>query len=174
MFTSDMTLKEINQKQAAIIKELREQLAAGQPTVEPEPEPRPDNELEAENRRLTERMSVLRSELEAKREVSKLDIRRDMLSVCSEGLKHYRKLDQEDANVRDAVSFFQLALIGGGGRQIYPDAEIGTVVPHDFTRHDGCAEVATGSPVRVVENGWKIPGGRTGDYILVKAIVEQA
>lgn len=171
-FTAGMSLVEINKQQAAIIKELREQLAEPQPN-QPALEAPSQSALEQENGDLQRHNEALREQLAAQRAYSKLDIRRDMLTCMSEGLKDFRKRNQDSLDVRDTMAIMQLALLSGGAEEFCN--VFGEVVHFNFQEHDITLEnvpIATGTPVRVLQKGYKYQGKQTGDFILVKAVVE--
>lgn len=125
-----------------------------------------------EEERLNSKNQSLQSELDSKREVSKLDIRRDVLKAISatiDGL--HRQQVSTGVLLRDAESDLKLALQAG-------DAEfygvVGEQVEYDPNLHQASERTPRNSLVTIQFSGVRVPGNPASeDLILLKARVHR-
>ena len=109
--------------------------------------------------------------LAAKREESHLEIRRDMLEAMAATLKMLRQRQGDSANLlRDVEAGLKLALQAGEA-QFYGQAN--QPVEYNPELHEALEHIARGEAVTVIHPGVLIPGIKTGNYILLKALVKR-
>lgn len=126
-------------------------------------------ERRQEEERLNQTVQRLRAEIAAGREVARMDILQDILTVITETLQSLRsRQNSPEQMLRRVEANLTLALRAGGAE------EFGTVddtVPYDPIRHQAEQYVSSGSPVRITFPGAIIPGKVAGDRVLLKAAV---
>ena len=116
-------------------------------------------------------VQLLRDEIAANREESRLDIRRDMLTAVADALHNLRRQNvPQDNLLRDAEAGLEIALLAGGVKWY---GTVGEQVEYNPRLHQGVDSTLTGTPVTVTERGALVPGERTGDFILIKAQVKR-
>ena len=129
-----------------------------------------ESELEKhrqEEERLERTVQRLRAEIAAGREVSRMDILQDVLTVITETLQSLRKSEDSSEQMRRRVEAnLALALRASGAEEF---GAIDDTVPYDPTLHQSEEHIASGSPVRIVVPGTLIPGKLAGDRVLIKA-----
>ena len=109
--------------------------------------------------------------LAAKREESHLEIRRDMLDAMASTLKIFRQRQDNPANLlRDVEAGLKLALQAGEA-QFYGQAD--QPVEYNPELHEAAEHIARGEAVTIIHPGVLIPGIKTGNYILLKALVKR-
>ncbi len=117
----------------------------------------------------------LRNEIAAKREESRLEIRRDMLFAMSETLKTLRANGADpDSLLRDVEAGLKLALQAGEAEFYGKEDELVAYDPdlHEPPENPPKGALAKGTLVRVIVPGARIPGTKTGNLVLLKARVK--
>ena len=114
----------------------------------------------------------LREYIATSREESRLDIRRGMLEVMADTLRTLQKSSINPAAdiLRDTKAGIEIALQAGGVEWF---GELKDEVEFDPRMYEGDEDLMPGDTVRIVERGAKVPGNRTGDFILIKAQVKR-
>ena len=120
-----------------------------------------------EQERLRQQVRDLDAELAAKRELSRLEIRRDMLLAVGEVLQSVRRRNSPEEIIGDVVAGLRLAVRAGG-------AELLDMAPegYDPRLHQTSEKIPDSSPVKVVAPGVIVRGRTHGDLVLLKALVK--
>ena len=122
-----------------------------------------------EQERLQGRVETLRNQLFSGYELSKLDIRKDMLVLIGELSQLATKQDCPSDNfVRDVRDGLALALQAGGANML---GTIGEIARFDPSKHQAAGYVKIGDSVKITIPGVKVKGQHTDDSVLVKAQV---
>ena len=151
---------------AAELKQLRESHAADL-AQQRETHAAEFNRWKQEEERLYSRIE----NLAAKREESRLEIRRDMLDAMAATLKILRHEQGHPAKLlRDVEAGLKLALQAGEA-QFFGEGNQPAV--YDPELHEALEHIARGEAVTVIRPGVLIPGIKTGNYILLKALVKR-
>ena len=151
---------------AAELKQLRESHAADL-AQQRETHAAEFNRWKQEEERLYGRIE----NLAAKREESHLEIRRDMLDAMAATLKMLRQQQRDPSSLlRDVGAGLKLALQAGEA-QFYGQAD--QPVEYNPELHEAAEHIARGETVTVIHPGVLIPGIKTGNYILLKALVKR-
>ena len=120
-----------------------------------------------EEERLNQTLQSLRAEIAAGREVARMDILQDILTVITETLQSLRRHpDCPEQMLRRVEANLTLALRAGGAEEF---GKVDDTVPYDPIRHQAEQYVPSGSPVRIAFPGAVIPGKLAGDRVLLKA-----
>ena len=119
------------------------------------------------------RVRGLRTQIDQKREESRLDIRRGMLEVIAETLisAQNNQKNSPEALLRDVVAGLEIA-IQAGGAEWY--GKPGELVEFNPRLYDGVEGAGRGETVKVKSRGAKVPGKLTDDFILIKARVSRS
>ena len=124
-------------------------------------------ERRREEGRLIDVVQRLRAEIAAGREVARMDILQDILTVITETLQSLRRSqDSPEQMLRRIEANLTLALRAGGAEEF---GMVDDNVPYDPIRHQADQYVTSGSPVRITSPGAIIPGKVSGDRVLLKA-----
>ena len=116
-------------------------------------------------------VQLLRDEIAANREESRMEIRRDMLDAMAATLKILRQQQGDPGSLlRDAEAGLKLALQAGEA-QFY--GQTNQPVEYNPELHEAAEHIARGEGVTVIHPGVLIPGIKTGNYILLKAQVKR-
>lgn len=133
-----------------------------------------DAELERRQRKeeaLQSQIKTLRAEIAANREESRMEIRRDMLEIMAETLEILHRQKGHPARLlRDVEAGLKLALQAGEA-QFYGQAD--QTVEYNPELHEALEHIARGEAVTIIHPGVLIPGIKTGNYILLKALVKR-
>ena len=122
-----------------------------------------------EEERLHNQIRMLRATIATNREESRLEIRRDMLDAMAETLKTLRQNKvSPDSLLRDVEAGIKLALQAGGAEFYGKENEL---VEYDPTLHEASGHIPTGALVKIIAPGALVPGAHTGNYLLLKARV---
>ena len=122
-----------------------------------------------EEERLNQTVQSLRAEIAAGREVARMDILQDILTVITETLQSLRRHpDCPEQMLRRVEANLTLALRAGGAEEF---GKVDDTVPYDPIRHQAEQYVPSGFPVRIAFPGAVIPGKLAGDRVLIKASV---
>ncbi len=124
-------------------------------------------ELRREEERLNDTVQRLRAEIAAGREVARMDILQDILTVITETLQSLRhRQESPEQMLRRVEANLTLALRSGGAEEF---GTIDDTVPYDPIQHQAEQYVPSGSSVRIVVPGALLPGKLAGDRVLLKA-----
>lgn len=124
-------------------------------------------ELRKEEGRLNETVQHLRAEIVEGREVARMDVLQDILTVITETLQSLRYREgSPEQTLRRVEANLTLALRAGGGEEF---GTVDDIVPYDPLRHLVEQYVPIGTPVRIAFPGAVIPGKVAGDRVLLKA-----
>ena len=122
-----------------------------------------------EQERLQGRVETLRNQLFSGYELSKLDLRKDMLVLIGELSQLAAKQDcPSESFVRDVRAGLALALQAGGANML---GTIGEIASFDPSEHQAAGYIKIGDNVKITIPGVKVKGQRTDDSVLVKAQV---
>ena len=122
-----------------------------------------------ETERLKREVQSLYAEITAGREVARMDILQDPLTVITETLKSLRYCyDDPRETLLGVEANLTLALRAGGGDEF---GIVDEIVPYDPLRHHADQSVPAGTPVRVASPGSVMTGTVAGDRVLLKASV---
>ena len=120
-----------------------------------------------EQERLRQQVRDLDAELAAKRELSRLEIRRDMLFAIGEVLQSVLRRSNLEEVVGDVEAGLGLALRAGGAELINTAPE-----GYDPRLHQSSEKIVESSQVKVLIPGVIVRGRTHGDLVLLKAQVE--
>ena len=120
-----------------------------------------------EQERLRQQVRDLDAELAAKRELSRLEIRRDMLLAIGEVLQSVLRRSNLEEVVGDVEAGLGLALRAGGAELINTAPE-----GYDPRLHQSSEKIVESSQVKVLIPGVIVRGRTHGDLVLLKAQVE--
>lgn len=121
-----------------------------------------------EQERLRQQVRQRNADLAARREESRLEIRRDMLLAIGEVLQLARLGDSCNETLGNVEAGLRLALRAGGA-EVVDSAPEG----YDLRLHRSEEELAISTPVRVVAPGVIVRGETDGDLVLLKAKVSR-
>ena len=122
-----------------------------------------------EQERLQDRVETLRNQLFSGYELSKLDIRKDMLVLIGELSQLAAEQDcASEGFARDVRAGLALALQAGGANML---GAIGEIARFDPSEHQAAGYVKVGDSVKITVPGVKVKGQHTDDSVLVKAQV---
>ena len=122
-----------------------------------------------EEEHLRQQIDTFRAQMASRREESRLEVRQDMLLAVGDLLQRaHREGRDGDERLADVVANIPTVLRAGGAETL---GTVGETVRFDPRLHHSTAVLARGALARVSAPGVIVPGGTSGDRVILKATV---